>query len=123
MLMPISDTITSAERLLRPGMVRSISMASRKGSTLPSTSWSMRAMAASRASQHEAVMGRYPAAQRRLQFHPGGVEAPVSQFRQCLRSSLAGDQGLDQATAGEAKVTNAGRPQFLMNIQTGTMRV
>jgi hypothetical protein len=36
--MPISDTITSAERLLRPGMVLSISMATRKGSTLASTS-------------------------------------------------------------------------------------
>jgi len=30
---PISDTITSAERLLTPGMVFSISMATRKGST------------------------------------------------------------------------------------------
>ena len=31
--MPISDTITSAERLLMPGMVVSISIATRKGST------------------------------------------------------------------------------------------
>ena len=47
---PISDRITSAERRLTPGMVFSISMATRKGSTLQSTSLSMRPMAASRAS-------------------------------------------------------------------------
>jgi hypothetical protein len=42
------DTITSAQRLLTPGLAAGISMAGRKGSTLLSTSSSMQAMAAFR---------------------------------------------------------------------------
>ena len=45
-----SHTISSAERRLTPGMVFSISMAARKGSTLLSTSSIMRPMAAFNAS-------------------------------------------------------------------------
>ncbi len=53
--------------------------------------------------QHEAMMGRHPSAQRRLQFIGGGVDAPVSQGRQSLGIGLSGDQRLNHAAAGEAK--------------------
>jgi hypothetical protein len=68
---------------LTPGMPFSISKATRKGSTLPSTSLSMRTMAASWASmiqmqlQHKAMMICHPAAQRRFQLRRGGVNPPI----------------------------------------------
>jgi hypothetical protein len=71
--------------------------------------------------QHEAVMGRHPAAQRRLQFCRSGVDAPVSQCSQGLRSGLAGDQGLDHAAAGEAQDIGDDRIQLDVGILQGLL--
>ena len=83
-------------------MVLSISMAVRKGSTLASTSSSMRCDGRVQGVdliqmqlEQEAMMPGHPAAQRRLQFVGRGVDAPVGQRCQGLGHGLAGDQGLD----------------------------
>ena len=108
--MPISETITSAERLLTPGMVLSISMATRKGSTLPSTSlidarqWRVQSIDLVQMQlEQEAVMVRYPATQRGFQFRRGGLESPSASTAKASGNGLAGNQGLDHAAAGEAQ--------------------
>ena len=53
--------------------------------------------------EHEAVMRRHAAAQRRLQLLGGSADAPVGQHCQRLGLGLAGDQGLEHAPAGLAQ--------------------
>ena len=102
MSVPISATITSALRVLTPGMELSSRTAARKGSRSASTSRSVSATAASRAGvdpaqvepQQEAVVGRDPPTRRFGRPLPGRLDPPMCQGGQHGRTSLAGDRGL-----------------------------